>query len=516
MTSWSRAFYGALLGAVITLFVHPSSRPFVAGPFVESSTFIENRSFQLPSSYPEVLPHPVDDLSASLWIHVGAEQIRNRTGLSARQIEGLVKIATIRSAADPTNAFWPLSAAVLENEAGHLDKSMAYWKKAATCLLYNDYQSRYLSKVRDEIASIVSPNSWQYAYCYRLRSTALAFLIESLARKFVSRAGRTNSPDLEIRYQTLINGGLLRDGSRHLEIMERGLSIVEVASHPKELQREPSIKRLLLAHTEFKEALRRLGWNQQAEAVDKAYNENDGWRALTRREDTDEKLANLTLFSALWPNLPGVLLQCGIVAAIVGLFGIGLESLAKRSPRHAAVLTGLFATSVSITVFMLTKSWLALLACGLCCAFVILTPRNPRHHMPKDLGPLFGFVVAVLSFVFVAVLGVMLLTRTLPVQASSAAFDAHFTSVSDPAMMAGLALIILSCVFLFAPLWALAQHIRTLFVLSRGFQSLGVVAATFSLLLSVAVTPVSIHFEADNQNTFRMLMENEPVYYVGQ
>lgn len=516
MTSWSRAVYGALLGAVVTLFVHPVSRPFVAGPFVESSQLIEQQRFTLPTAFPDVLPHPTDEISASLWIHVGAEEIRNRSGLTPRQVEGLIKIANLRREGDRQNAFWPLAAAVFSDHLDKQEEVLKFWQQASQCLVYNDFQSRNLTQLREEIGNFYATNSWQYAYCYRLRSVALGYLIEGLARKLVSRTSRTDLPDLRLRFATLVNGGLLRDGSRFLEIMERGLAIVEIASHPKELQKEPSIKRLLIAHSEFKEAFRLYGMEEHALRVERAYNENDGWSALTKREDTDEKVANLTLFSALWPSLPGVFLQCALVGGILFLFGVGLERLHRSSKRAAEIVTAVAAITISLSVFLLTQSWLALLACALCSVFVMLTPRNPRLHLPRDLGPLFGFMISVMTLVFITVLGAMFLTRTLPVQASADAFDAHFTSIVDSRMTAGLALIILSCLFLFAPLWALAQHIRTLFVLGRGFRNLGIVTCTLSALLAVGVTPVSIHFEAENQETFRMLMENEPVYYVRQ
>src|SRR5687768_16391347 len=97
MTLWSRAIIGALVGAVVTLLIHPSSRPYLAGPFVESSALIEQRQYSaLPSSFPESLPEPNDEISASLWIHVGAEQLRNRSDMTPLQLEGLVKVARKR------------------------------------------------------------------------------------------------------------------------------------------------------------------------------------------------------------------------------------------------------------------------------------------------------------------------------------------------------------------------------------------------------------------------------------
>lgn len=516
MTLWSRAFYGALIGAILTLLAHSSSRPFLAGPFVESAALIEGRHDDLPLSFPEVLPDPKDDLTASLWVHVGAEQILKASQLSTPQLRGLVKIADYRRTQDPTNGFWGMAKAIFEHELGDDKAAKQSWVQASKCLSFNDFQSRYLSGLRASLARSSATNTWQYAYCYRLRSMAFASLVEMFARHLVSQTTRVSEEDLRLRYVTMLNGGLLRDWSRNLAIMERGISVVELASHPKELQREASIKRLLIAHSEFKEAMKSVGMTREAELSELAYNENEGWGALTAREDTDEKVANLTLYSAIWPNMPGVLLQCAFLGSFLALVGLGLEKLVRRNEKLASIAIATIALVISLAVYALTTSLLALVASGLCCLFVLLTPRNPRAHLPKDLGPLFSFVMVVLALTFVFLGSVMLLTRTLPVVANSAAFDPHIATIVDSRITAGLTLIAISCLFLFAPLWALAQHIRTFFVLSRGFYTLGVIAMSISLFLSVAATPVCVYFEKENQETFRKLLENEPVYYVSQ
>jgi hypothetical protein len=516
MTLWSRAFIGALIGAVLTLILHPSSRPFLTGAFVSSSNIIESQRNSLPTSFPEVLPDPTDEVAASLWIHVGAEQLALGVKLSKTQLDGLVRLANLYGERDRENAFWPMAAAIFESKAGRREESVGHWLRASKRLTYNDFQSRYLSRLRDQIASSISDNSWQYAYCYRLRSLAFANLVERHAHSLISRLDLKSTEDLEIRFATLVNGGLMRDGSRNLKIMDHGVTIVEVASHPRELQSEPSIRRLLIAHFEFKEALRAAGMVRQASQIDSAYNNNDGWRALTRREDTAEKVANLTLFSALWPNLPGVLVQCALLAAVVGLCGAVLDRLTKQNSLWSSVLAFALAVGISLAVWILTRSPLAFTSTALCCLFVLLTPKNPRAHHPEDLGPLFAFVISVLSMIFLTLTGIMFLTRTLPVQASAEAFDPHLASMVDSGMAAGLSLIIVACLFLFAPLWALAQHIRTLFVLSRGLSGMAASTAIASLILAIAATPICLRLESDNQETFRMLLENEPVYYVRQ
>lgn len=516
MTLWSRAVIGALVGAVITLLIHPSSRPFLAGPFVESSSLIRERQDKLPSSFPESLPEPNDDISASLWIHVGAEQVRNRSTIDPLQIEGLVKIARKRSEREPNNSFWKMAEAIFLNRLGKRDESLVAWTAASRCITYDDFQSKYLAQVRQTLANATAANSWQYAYCYRLRSFAFAWLAESYARNLVTKLGRSKPEDLNLRYATLVNGSLLRDGSRNLAIMQHGIGIVELASYPERLQMERSVKRLLIAHSEFKEALKTAGMRDKADKVDAFYNENEGWSALTRRENTEENVSKLTLFSALWPNLPGVLLQTALMCGVIWLAGRLLEWLAKNRPKTAIVVAATFAFLLSAGVLFLTQSWLAFVAASLSCLFVFLSPKTVRSFLPADLGPLFVFCTSVLAAALTALMGMMFLSRTLPVQASVATFPPQFATLVDFQIAAGLAAIMVSVLYLLAPLWSLALHLRTLFVLGRGFRSLGAIAGIGSLILSIAATPICVYFENRNSDTFRMLMENESYYYVRQ
>jgi hypothetical protein len=516
MTSWSRAVLGALLGAVLTLFVHPTSRSFVGGPFLESRRLLEQRKDSLPETFPKELPVPQDDISASLWIHVAAEQLRTGVPLSTAQLHGLIQIAAARAKSDPNNAFWKMSEAVFSERLGNHDAARLRWMESAKCITYNDFQSRYLLKVRDSLGQTASSNSWQFAYCYRLRSLAFSSLIEEYAKSIINTTSRSSPSDLNLRFATMVNGGLLRDGSRNLQIMEKGISIVELASHPRELREQASIKRLLIAHSEFKEAFKKIGNPEAANRVEQAYNENDGWSALTRREDTDEKVATLTLSSALWPNLPGVLIQCALLGGLLWLIGIGMLKIAKVRPSALSPIIGGLAVVIPISVYALTHSWLALAATTMCCAFIVFSPRSPRTRLPEDLGPLFALAVTLLAFAFVGLTAVMFLSRTLPVVASASAFDPQLANLVDFTLAGGLGLMIVASLFLFSPLWAIAQHIPTSHVLAMGFRTMGAIVGALSLVLAVGGTPFCIYLEKENLDTFRMLLENEPVYYVRQ
>ena len=211
---------------------------------------------------------------------------------------------------------------------------------------------------------------------------------------------------------------------------------------------------------------------------------------MTRREDTDSKLESMTLSSAVWPNLPGVLLQAALASALV--WGVGHLLVASAKSKSPTLLYGAIALGavIVILVAVATNSWLAVSASILCCCFAVLSPKSPRNVMPDDLGPLFKLAIGLIALMFVMLTAVMFLGWTAALQSTVAAFDTSVSHLAEPRIMAGLALIMLACIFLFSPLWALAQHIRTLFVLAAGFRLAGVAGVVISLLLCVASTPI--------------------------
>jgi len=514
MTLWGRAAIGALIGAVVTLIGHPLSRPFLIGPFYESGNLLNSPRFSLPTSFPKALPDPIDDISASLWVHVGAELSRQRDKITPAQLQGLVKLARIRGSHDLQNSFWKVAEAIFLDKLNKGPEAVQAWQQAAERIRYDDYQSRYLGRLRVALAEQSADGSWQYAYCYRLRSQALATQAELYARKVVSGTGLTRPEDLKLRYDTLIIGNIFRDGSRNLAAMTHATQIVELSSHPREMHNERSVKRLLMAHLDFKEKLRSAGFEGRARRVEEVYNENDAWVAMTARENASENMQNLTQLAAVLPNLPGVLLQCSLLCLALWLTGFGLNHLTEFNLRWAAIAVAIAAVALPIVVYLLTHSGLAFLATALCGAFLLISTRTPRAVPPRDLGPLFAFMNFVVAIALIAAISLVFLFRTLPVQASKAAFSEPVAMLVDPPSFAGLALIVLACLFLFSPLWALAQHLRTLTVLSKAVMGTAAIASVTSLVLAIAATPICVRMESENQETLRKIMENEPVYYL--
>lgn len=516
MTPWLRAIYGALLGSILTLLIHPTSRSFLVGAFEVSRNPALRAKTELPGAFPDKLTDPKDAIMASLWIHVAAEKLLAHDEVSPKELDALISLSRNWQRRDPTNAFWRFAVAIFLDREGKKDEARREWVAASKCIGYDDQQSNHLASLREGIQGRFLAGSWQYAYTYRLRSISFARLVQDYATDMIGTLSMNNEEDLRLRYATLVDGALLRNGSRNLSVMTSGSAVLELASHPRELKREISIKRLLIAHSQFKEALVRFGLTAEAEKVEGIYNENDGWGALTRLEDTEENAALLTMEGSILATLPGSLLLVAAYGYLVYLAGTGLRWISNRDEglfQKIALVAGVALTVLSM---LLTHSALAVVATGLACGFVLVKPQHTRRRPPEGLGPLFTFANLILSAAFVLLSAVFFLSRTIPVVANIEAFATPIEVFANADLMAGFSLIVLSLLFLISPLWALAQRIRTSVVMHEAFRMFGTMVTTMSLLLAAVTTPLCIHFENETRGTLRDLVRNEPLYYLNK
>jgi len=481
-----------------------------------SSNPVRKARTELPGPFPAKLPQPNDVITASLWLHVAAEKIEARQEVTKPELEALIRLSRTWQAKDPTNAFWRFATAVLLNELGKTQEAQDEWVAAARCTSYDDKQSDHLTLLREGIAQRFLPGSWQYAYVYRLRSVAFAKIVEMYARNLVLPLSLATTTDLRIRYATLVNGGLMLDGSRNLIIMHAGSAVLEMASHPKELRNEVSIKRLLISHSQFKEALKTVGMKAEADKVESIYNEQDSWSALSRREDTDENTQLLTLESSVFPTLPGTMLLVALYGLAIYAAGMGIRRASNQDEKIYQIIAVTSGIALTISALILTHSVLALVATGLACGFALIRPQHTRRRPPEGLGPLFVFANLVLGASFVTVSCVFFLCRTMPVAANSEAFSQPVEVFVNANLMAGFSLIVISLLYLISPMWAMAQRIRTSVIMQEAFRTFGVIVATTGLVLAVVATPLCIYYEHETEHTLQMLVKNEPVYYVGQ
>ncbi|HZH97913.1 MAG TPA: hypothetical protein VEX38_03000, partial [Fimbriimonadaceae bacterium] len=225
MSGFSRALYGAVIGGLATLLLHPLSRPFLTTTFLRlgvsremaaSSWLVENNS---------KLSTPANLLQSSMWMEAGAKKIRTRGGITAPELQGLIDTAHQAAEEDPDNGYWRQMEAVFLAAKKDKKGAWAAWRKAANCARWDDLQSRRLVLIAQEMARSQGASlAWHYAALYPKRSSAAADAIQSLSREIV-RSSKLHEPEgLRMRHATVMNGKLLREGGRKLEVAQLGIN----------------------------------------------------------------------------------------------------------------------------------------------------------------------------------------------------------------------------------------------------------------------------------------------------
>ena len=151
MTPFGRAVIGALMGAVVTLCIHPVSRPYMLGLGMRESPealslCVDSNSKRLPA------PKTLDE--ASLWMQLAASRIRNLERLTPKERTTLLAIADVASKQDLPNAFWHQMKSMVYDEGGDHRSAIRCWLDASKCIQWNDYQTRRLAKARESLVDL--------------------------------------------------------------------------------------------------------------------------------------------------------------------------------------------------------------------------------------------------------------------------------------------------------------------------------------------------------------------------
>jgi len=120
MSPTARAVLGASLSALVTLCLHPASRPFMTG--VASRASNTTLSNCIDTNSPNLAP-PSTLSEASLWMELAAHRIIHREELSDKERTTLIALAEAASAKDRVNPFWLEMKAVFYANAGELEKA---------------------------------------------------------------------------------------------------------------------------------------------------------------------------------------------------------------------------------------------------------------------------------------------------------------------------------------------------------------------------------------------------------
>ncbi len=461
------------------------------------------------------LRSPKNLAEASLWVQIAIEKMGEHDGLISEERRATFLVVREAIRTDPHNAFWSQILAVLLVDSGQSQRSKQAWLSSAKRTSWQDYQTDRLLAARRRISALTGVGqAWQLAYLYSQRRDTVGAAIERYARGILTHADLDSSESLDIRYATILNGQLLRDGSHSLKAAQYGSNIIELAAYPADMTRTNNPKRLLLGQNRVINSLRALNRTDEATMAQTTFRNNEAWKVLTQRENPEDAARLATILSLASSSAASSFLLASIAGAILWGAGRLLEKFAGSWPMFNPILTTVLGFALGTAVYELTHTPWAAAATALSITFLTTGPRTTRSSASGDLGPLFTFVILTIGSFFALSLvmfsvGQMAAGKVL---APILGFPSEFFGRGS--LFAGLSVIILGLVFILAPLYGLVQKRPTPQVLCITLRRMGAIIGIGGLLLTFVLVPAMAMLDRSLDTTLMHLVENEPMHYL--
>jgi len=510
MTGLARALVGAAVGAVLTLVLHPISRPYLTAAWLHNPMPSQEELARTPAAGGLEEDDPTFDEDGKT-LRIAAD---NLAILKPKELTANYELAAKMGELHPENAYWRQMAAVFAWHLGKHEETLDLLRKAQESLTWQDYQTHWLQQIQGHLRSAYgSIQSWQFADVYWLRSLAPAEAIGSTERAVIDISSLDTDDGLRFRMIVMRNAALMRDNARSLAVGQIGADVVEQCCQPARPEGPETQRRLLIYRGRFFDHLRHFNRLEAVTIANELFEKNDSWQALINDPNAAKIVQSLSLSSVLAASLPGALMA----AAAFGLFLWSLGFLVERSRpvqrlmRFPAIL--FFALAFAIAAYGITQLPIVGIAIGAGATIAGLTPRHNRSRPPSRLGPFFSFLTGVLALIFLALLAAYFVLGATPsdqvLQSMQLVEEQHISLQ----ILLGTALVILSVLCLAAPMWAFAQRIRTVAVLSSGLKGFGAIVAIVGVVLGVIACPIAIYSDRHMQDTLYRLVVNEPENY---
>ncbi|RYG37712.1 hypothetical protein EON81_05835 [bacterium] len=506
MTPLGRAVLGAAVGGTIALIAHPSSRPYFFGVGNFDSGDRIRRA--MPDfSRNLTVPRNLDD--AALWLRIGLEKTVRNEPLKAAELKTLRQLAAQGQEKDRGNAFWPQAQAVLEAKAGNREEATEFWRNAAKRGTWNDRQNPLLQSAVAALGSEKN-QAWPYALLNMCRNHASATAVERYARTQLSRANLTSANGAMTRVEVIRNGELIRKGGRTMLDSLVGVKLVDLAVYPPEFMTVSRPKQLYLGRGQLYQTLRAEGMARDIPTLVRTFHENDAWSTIVSPEEAESNFREMAAKAAIYAVLPGAVL----VTALVGAVAMGFARATGGGPRIPVSFTIAAVTALTALAWFSSGSLLGAGAVAVCGAFVLYRPRHERTIEVKGLGPLFQFVIGMLSLCAGLSCAFWLTGRSVPAREISASLPALPDWWIDPSATGALAALFVSLIGLVAPAYALVYRVPTARVLALAVKWFGSFLFFGAWILILVGTPLVISADRDLQSRLSKILLNEPVYYL--
>lgn len=509
MTRALRAFLGALGGAVIALYLHPLSRPwlnygfrgFGPSPTVSSSPHLARTLRKVP-------PPDTDD-RLSLFVQAAFERMASGQKLDDNNALLLAELCRSAAVQDPQNAFWRQSEAVFQDVLGNAEAADTAWQRAANRNQWNDFQSsqveRFLLDLQSESGA---PMSWHSAVASDLRCVAADRAITSFGLAKLS-----SDPSLKCRYQTLSNAALLRDNARSRIGSWFGYRLGETAATGP-FTSAGSQKAKTFRREEFPTELIRAGMGQEGDSASKILKENEAYRALVFTSQAEKDSSRRRGQSVLLSTAPGSLLLASATCAalLLAVFAAPVHRLGE--PLHPIIPAG-SALAIAISTYLATQNVLVSLWVLVTVALFAIHPpvclTSPTLKIPRAALAA-GTTCAVLFAGLVACFGIV---HSTPFVSLAQYLPTGWWSEGDwPIIGSGLLVVGMFLILCQATSYRLKRPAGRfcLLVARHGLAQ----SALASLFGAVLLTPICIYLDDRLNQDLKKVALNETAYYINR
>jgi len=462
------------------------------------------------------LPPPKDLKGASLWLQFASERIVHRDELSPKELSTELLIAKKAGEIDPQNAFWFQEQAVLLNASGKPKDALEAWIQASHCATWNDLQTARLFDAQKEMSRMIGASqAWQYSYAYVNRSAAPAALIERYGRGLLAQTGLEGKDALSIRYATLVNGELLRLGSRSVTTGILGANLEELSAYPRDLMKTPSPKRLWVAQSKFLNQLTAVGLTEAAAKARISFSRIESWRALILSQDPPEKFNDFSAGAVVSGTLIGACAFASIIGAALWLIGWQVSLRLGGATRLSLYVVVPFAIFLGGISTWLTHDFWAGFASLLAGGFLYMAPANSRKARPEDIGPLFSFLLVVIATMCFGALGAFAIGRTPAARAMLPRLGVATDFYTTP-LLIGMAFVFFALALVAVPIWAKVQRLGTPHIFGLALRKLGAYLGFGGLAAGIVFGPIAVYADIRIGQTLSKLIGNEPVYYLAR
>ncbi|MCH8978632.1 MAG: hypothetical protein IH945_05240 [Armatimonadetes bacterium] len=515
-----RVFYGALLGALLVLLIHPASRPYLTPGiwFLGDSGFLRQTD-SLPDNLSQ-LPEPDSLEDSAYWLVIGCErELRGQRMLQDDYVL-LVEFAQAGAAQDPDNAFWRHAEAVFQQRLGNDDAALRAWYTASLANRWDDYQTRRLQGLlRGLEAESGRRLAWHYALAQSRKSPTPPRVFLAFARQLLrDPEAHANFP---LRLATLRNGRLIRDGSRSVNGGRYGVEIVELAALApvsdvqgfEDAGLFPSPRILLTARDQFAEIADATAPETSAEIRD-SFESNDAWSAFVSRAEARQLTRRTAIGSILAATLSGSLITVGLLGGVVFLAGALISRFRVLQLAFTAPWAQIIGVAGGVAVYLLSGLVFAALWATVSLASFGLRQDGTRQAVPSGLGGAYSLTISLLAVGFSLMMAVFLIGVSAPGE-YLLEFVGLLTSFGPgSSTLLSLAAVIASLALVTATVWGYIHKFPADKLAGFSLKHFGLRVCLGCFALGVVIVPASISLDHKFAETLSKVFENEPTYYL--